>query len=56
MIKIVPIVFAAELNMDLELAGNIYIVCLMNQVYGEVAKKFHQIMCVNIGGIQNERT
>lgn len=23
--------------MDLELAGNIYIVCLMNQVYGEVA-------------------
>ena len=41
--------------MDLELAGNIYIVCLMNRVYGEVVNKFHQIMCVNIGGIQNER-
>jgi hypothetical protein len=40
--------------MVLELVGNIYIVCLMNQVFGEAAKKFLQIMYVNIGEIQNK--
>ena len=55
MIKIVQIVFVAELDMALELVGNIYIVCLMKRVYGEAVNKFHQIMYVNIGGIQNER-
>jgi hypothetical protein len=49
----VKTVFVAELNMVLELVGNTYIVCLMNQVFGEVAKLFLEIMCVNIGGIQS---
>lgn len=37
--KIVLIAFVAELNMALELVRNIYIVCLMNQVYGEVGNQ-----------------
>ena len=41
--------------MVLELVGNIYIVCLMNQVYGEVENQQLEVMCANIGGIQNEQ-
>ena len=48
------IVYAVGFHMVLELVGNIYIVCLMNLVFGEVAKKFLQIMYVNIGEIKNK--
>ncbi len=40
--------------MVLELVGSTYIVCLMNQAFVEVVKLFLEIMCVNIGGIQNK--
>lgn len=48
------IVYAVESHMVLELDGSIYIACWINLVHGEVAKKFLQIMCVNIGDAQNK--
>ena len=38
-IKIVLIAFVVGLNMVLELVGNIYIVCWMNRVHGEVVNQ-----------------